>query len=556
MKETIAKILGEATGLAPGNILALLEVPKNASHGDYSLPCFMLSKIYRKNPKDIALELAKKVKLTREIAKVYTLGPYLNFTLNKDLLTQQVVKQILKEKEKYGSSKSGKGKTAVIEFSSPNIAKPFGIGHLRSTIIGNSLAQLASFQGYKVRKINYLGDWGTQFGKLLLGYKKWGDKKKLKENPVKHLLNLYVKVSADKSLEEGARLEFQKLEKGDASALNLWKKFRKLSLDAFKQIYQQLGISFDVWSGESEYQKKELSKVMNLLKEKDLLKESEGALVVDLQSSGLGVCLIEKTDGTTLYATRDIAAAIDRYKKYSFDIMFYEVGAEQKLHFKQVFKILGTLGFAWASNCKHIEHGLYLDSDGKKFATRKGKTVFMEDILSETKELARKEILKREKLAEKELEKRASVIARAAIVFGDLKNYRVHDVVFDLDRFVLFEGDTGPYLLYTYARAQSILRKAKKSKADNQGSLSQVEQELITLLSQFPEIAEKAYKECAPNYIAHYAFNLAQSFNTFYHSEQVIGGKNEAFKLQLVKATSQVLKNALSLLGIPVLERM
>lgn len=550
-------MLAEATGLAPGNIIALLEVPKDTSHGDYSLPCFMLSKIYRKNPKEIASELAEKVELSKEITKVEAAGPYLNFTLNKALFTEQVLKQIVKQKEKYGSSKEGKGKTIVIEFSSPNIAKPFGIGHLRSTIIGNALARLASFQGYKVKKINYLGDWGTQFGKLLLGYRKWGNEKKLQANPTKHLLDLYVKVSADKSLEEEARLEFQKLEKGEASALRLWSKFRKLSLHAFKEIYQQLGVSFDVWTGESEYQKREISKVMHLLKEKDLLKESEGALIVDLESHGLGVCLIEKSDGSTLYATRDIAAALDRHTKYAFDTMLYEVGAEQKLHFKQVFKVLTLLGFPWASTCRHIEHGLYLDVDGKKFATRKGKTMFMENILAETRRLAEKEILKREKVSRKELEKRAAAIARAAILFGDLKNYRAHDMVFDLDRFVLFEGDTGPYLLYTYARAQSILKKAKKSASTGtSGILSQVEQALLVQLAQFPGIMEKAHREHAPNYIAHYALTLAQSFNSFYHSEQVIGSKQESFKVGVVKATAQVLKNALSLLGIPVLERM
>ncbi|MDD5700360.1 MAG: arginine--tRNA ligase, partial [Candidatus Nanoarchaeia archaeon] len=409
---------------------------------------------------------------------------------------------------------------------------------------------------YKTVKINYLGDWGTQFGKLIAGYKKIGNEKKLKSNPIKHMLELYVEGNKEEYDEE-SRQWFKKLEDGNKEAVSLWKKFKDYSLKDFDKIYKTLGIKFDVISGESFYNNK-MGATVSELKKKKLLKESEGAQIVDLEKYNLGVCLIKKSDGATLYATRDLTAAIDRHKKFKFDKMIYEVGQEQKLHFQQVFKILGLMGYNWAKSCIHVYHGLYLDKDGKKFATREGKTVFMEDILSETIELARLEILKREKLKEKELEERAEAIAIAAIFYGDLKSYRANDIVFDINKFLSFEGDTGPYLLYSYARAKSILRKAKykqkpKIKA---GSLNNSEKNLVLKLSAFPEAVAHANQNLSPNLIANYSFELAQMFNEFYHANQVIGSENEAFRLALVDSFSQVLKNALSLLGISVIEKM
>jgi len=350
--------------------------------------------------------------------------------------------------------------------SSPNIAKPFGIGHLRSTIIGESLSRICYFMGYKTIKVNYLGDWGTQFGKLIVGYKKYGSASKLKKDPINHLLELYVKVSNNPDLEQESRDWFRKLESGDKEALKLWKLFRKLSLEDFSRIYALLNVKFDVISGESLYNNK-MDSTIKELESKNLLKESEGAKVVDLEKYGLGICLIKKSDGATLYATRDLTATLDRYKKYKFERMIYEVGSEQKLHFNQVFKVLELLGHSWEKNCIHVDHGLYLGKDGKKLATRKGTNFFMYDILDETISLAKKEIAKREKLSNSELDKRAKQIALAAIIYGDLKNYRTNDITFDIDRFLEFEGNTGPYLLYTYARARSILRKAKYKYSPN-----------------------------------------------------------------------------------------
>jgi len=553
MKEQLSKHLSKFIPLKKQEINKIIEIPPSQELGDYSFPCFALSKTLKKNPNQIAEELSKKISLVSFLDKIQTKGPYINFFLNGKVLAEKTLKQIQKEKEKYGSSNLGKNKKIVIDMSSPNIAKPFGVGHLRSTIIGNSIAKTASFLGYNVTKINYLGDWGTPFGKIIAGYKKFGSPTKLKKDPIKHLLEVYVKAA---DMEEEGREEFKKLEQGDKETIKLWKKFRELSIKEFQKIYKILNVKFDVYSGESVYNNK-VSLTIEQLKQKKLLKKSDGALIVDLEEYGLGVALIQKSDGTTLYTTRDLTAAIYRYKKYKFYKMIYEVGNEQKLHFKQVFKILELLGYKWAKDCIHVEHGLYLDKDGKKFATRKGKTIIMQDIIEETKRLAKKEILQREKLPERELEKRALKIALAAILYGDLKNHRSNDVVFDIQRFLSFEGNTGPYLLYTYARARSILKKAKSSpKKYSVKSVEQIEKNLLLKLSKFPEIVIASYDSLSPNLIANYSYELAQTFNEFYHACPVLNSEKEDFRLALVNSVSQVLKNSLSLLGIKTIENM
>jgi arginyl-tRNA synthetase len=560
MKEAIISLLSKHTKLSKEQIENLIEIPPSSELGDYAFPCFVLAKELKKNPVEIAKSLAGIIK-SGELEKVEARGPYLNFFINRTLLAEATLKEILKQKSKYGCSNTGKGKTIVIDMSSPNIAKPFGIGHLRSTMIGNSIAEISKYLGYKAIKLNYLGDWGTPFGKIILGWKKFGNEQKFKQNPIKHLYELYVKVSQDASLEDDARKEFKLLEDGNKESIALWKKFREYSLKDFNKIYSILKVEFNVISGESEYND-QMDKTIEELKRKSLLLEDQGAELVDLETYGLGKCLIRKSDGATLYATRDITAAIDRVKKYKADYLFYEVGQEQKLHFKQFFKVLELMGYKWAKNCKHIDHGLYLDKDGKKFATREGKTIFMEDILDETISLAKSEIAKREKLSEKALLERAKSIARAAIIYGDLRNYRSQDVIFDISRFLEFEGNTGPYLLYSYARSKSILRNAKskkkigKSKKFNKTDISESEKALITELSKFPEVVQKSFENLSPNLIANYAFNISQKFNEFYHSNKVIGSDNEQFRLSLVNAFSIVLCNSLSLLAINTLEKM
>ena len=555
MKEYVIKELLKLTPLSKEEIESKLEIPPSSDLGDYAFPCFILSSKFKKHPNEIAQDLVSKIETSSEIEKVEVKGPYLNFFINKRKLAERTLSGILSQKDKYGSSKSGKGKTLVIDLSSPNIAKPFGIGHLRSTIIGNSISKIADFLGYKTIKINYLGDWGTQFGKLIVGYKRFGDDSKLKKDPIKHMLDLYVKAN-DEDYEAEAREWFKKMEQGNKEALSLWNRFRELSLKDFEKIYSVLGVKFNVISGESLYNNK-LSEVVSKLEKKGLLEESEGARVVNLEKYNLGVCLIQKSDSTTLYATRDLAAAIDRYNKYTFYKMIYEVGQEQTLHFKQVFKVLQLLGYKWAEDCVHVSHGFYLDSEGKKFATRKGKTVFMQDILDEAISLAKKEILKREQVSGKELESRARAIALSAILYGDLKNFRTSDVLFDINRFLSFEGNTGPYLLYSYARARSILRKAKYKRGKiGISKMTEEEKSLTNKLSNFPMVVEKSHAQLSPNIIANYSFELSQMFNKFYHKEKVLGSEQEEFKLLLVDCFSQVLKNSLSILGIPVLEKM
>jgi len=555
MKDIVVQELSKLLSLDKEKLLLLIETPPSKELGDFSFPCFTLAKELKKNPVEIAKDISSKIK-SNHFEKVEAKGPYINFYIDKKSLAKETLLAISKEKDKYGSSKEGKGKTLLIDLSAPNIAKPFGIGHLRSTIIGNSLASIYSFSGYKTVKINYLGDWGTQFGKLIAGYKKFGDEKKLKSNPISHLQEIYVKVNSDPDMDEIARSEFKSLEDGDEKNLKLWKRFRKLSLEEFDKIYSLLGVEFDVISGESFYNDK-MDKVVNMLEKKKLLELNQGALVVDLSKYNLGVCLIKKTDGATLYATRDITAAIDRFQNYKFDKMIYEVGAEQKLHFKQFFKVLKLAGFDFADNCVHVAHGLYLDNDGKKFSTRKGKIVQMSDVLDEVIALATEEILKRDpKISKTEIKKRAKLIALSAIIYGDLKNFRENDAIFDIDRFVSFEGNTGPYLLYTYARAKSILFKSNKKLSYSIKELSSKEGDLVFELSRFPLVVREARESYSPNLIANYAFDLSQKFNEFYHSEQVIGSETESFKLALVNSFSQVLKNSLSLLGIKTLEKM
>lgn len=562
MKKAVVKILKKAlkekgVSFKDEEIERMIEIPPNPELGDYSFPCFSLAEKLKDNPSQVAIELREKIgdAPATDFQDVQSKGPYLNFFVNRKSLARQVVWDIINQKKNFGMTDIGKNKKIVIDFSSPNIAKPFSIGHLRSTIIGNSLANILEFQGFKVIRINYLGDWGTQFGKLILGYEKFGNEKKLEKDPIKHLMEIYVKANK-KQYEKGARAEFKKLEEGDRKALMLWKLFRGFSLEEFKKIYKTFGIKFDVQEGEATYNKK-TKKIIRELKEKKLLKKSEGADIVDLRKYDLGVSLIKKSDGATLYATRDIAAAIERHKKYKFEKMIYEVGQEQKLHFKQLFKILELMGYDWAKNCGHIYHGHYLDKNGKRFRTRKGKTVCMEDILNETLVMAEKEIKKREpKISKRELKERATRIAISAIFYGDLKNNHKNNIVFDIKKFVSFDGNTGPYILYSYARASSIMKKAPKEKKFEVYDLEETEVALVKKLSQFPEIVLNAYKSLNPSVIANYSYQLAQIFNEFYHACRVIGSEQETFRLALVQSFRQVLKNSLELLGIETIEEM
>ena len=562
MKKEIVKLLKKPlkdlkVDLKDEQIEKIIEIPPSPGMGDYSFPCFFLADRMKMSPHEIALEIREKIGdfPETEFEDVETDGPYVNFFVNRKSLARQVVWDVITQKKKYGESKEGQGKKVIVEFSSPNIAKPFGIGHLRSTIIGNSLANIFEFSGYKVTKINYPGDWGTQFGRLLAGYQKFGKEKLLLKDPINYLLKVYVKAS-NKKYDKSALEWFKKMEDGDRKALLLWKLFKGFSMEDLKKTYKLLGIKFDAYEAESQYNKK-ARELLEELKEKKIVKKSKGAQIIELEAQGLGTAVIEKSDGTTLYATRDLAAAIDRQKRYKFDRMIYEVGQEQKLYFKQLFKILDMMGYKWAKSCIHVDHGLYLGKGGKKFSTRKGSMIFLKDILNETVSLAKQEIMKRDKgISKKALEERALKTAIAAIFYGDLKNNRTNNIVFDLKKFVSFDGDTGPYILYSYARASSIMKKSEIKSKFEVSELEDKELELVKKISLFPEIVMQAQQNLNPSVIANYSYQLSQAFNEFYHVCRVIDSPQETFRLALVQSFRQTLKNAMSLLGIEVLEKM
>jgi arginyl-tRNA synthetase len=561
MKKAVIRVLKKALkekgiDMKADEIEKLVEMP-SSDFGDYAFPCFFLSEKLKDEPREIAKELRRKIgePQTTEFEDIQTKGPYINFILNRKSLARQVVWDAITKKKNFGKTNIGKRKKIVVEFSSPNIAKPFGISHLRSTIIGNSLANIFEFQNFKVIRVNYLGDWGTQFGRLLFGYEKFGNQKDLEKDPMNYLFKIYVRASK-KKYDENARDKFKKLEEKDRGSLLLWRIFRNLSIADFKKIYKKLGIKFDVYEGESDYRTK-TNDLLKKLEENNLLKKSKKAEIIDLTDHGLETVVAKKSDGTTIYITRDLVAAIERQKKYRFEKMVYEVGQDQKLYFKQLFKILELMGYKWVKNCKHVDHGLYLDKTGKRFATRKGKTIFMENILNETISLAKKEIKKRAiKIKQKDLEERAHKLAIAAIFYGDLKNNRSNNIVFDIKKFLSFEGDTGPYILYSYVRASSILKKATSKGKFKVYDLEKKELELVKKLYHFQEVVFNAGKNLNPSLIANYSYQLAQTFTEFYHNCKVIGSKQEPFRLALVESYRQVLKNSLRLLGIDVLEEM
>jgi len=538
-----------------------LETPPDLNFGDYALPCFSIARKLKKSPNDAAKQILSKLKKPMFLEDIKVLGPYLNFYVKKELFAKQVISDVLKKKKKYGNSSIGNGKTVIIDMSSPNIAKPFGIGHLRSTVIGNSVAKTLSFLGYKVITINYLGDWGTQFGKMMVAYKKWGSQIRLKKDPIAHLYDLYVRfhqeAEKNKKLEDNAREWFRKLEGGEKEAIDLWKTFKGHSLNKFNEIYKRLEIRFSLVQGESYYNDK-MDKILILMKDKGILKESEGALIVDLESFNLPVALIQKADGANLYLTRDLAAAIDRKNRYKPAFLLYEVGSEQKLHFDQLKAILKLLGFKWADDILHIYHGLYKFPEGK-ISTRKGNIIFIEDILDKSVSLVKSIIKKKNpKLAKKE--KVAEIIGTSAVIFNDLINDRVRDIDFDWNKILDFEGETGPYVQYAHVRICSILKKAGiKPKNPDYGLLKENEEkELIQKISKFNDAVADSARQYKPHIIAKYVVDLAQSFNRFYQTCQCISkDKNltEA-RIALLMAVKQVIENSMDLLGIKVLEEM
>lgn len=560
LKELLASELEKnlSVKISKDEILLLIERPKYSEQGDLAFPCFSLAKELKKAPQLIANELAEKIS-EPIFERVVASGPYVNVFLNKKAVSKDTFQEILTKKSNYGSFTFGKGKNIVLDTSSPNIAKPFSMGHLRSTVIGNSLALLAEKCGYKAYKINHLGDWGTQFGKLIVAYQLWGNEEKVRENPIKELLDLYVKFHSeaekDQSLEDEARAWFKKLEDGDEEAKRLWQWFRDESLKEFAKIYDLLGVDFDSYNGEAFYNDK-MGEVIDILSSKGLLVESDGAEVVKLDEYNLPPALIKKKDGATLYATRDLAAALYRHREYNFDHAIYVVGHEQSLHFKQLFLVLEKMGYPWAKKMTHVPFGFIL-KDGKKMSTRKGKVVLLEEVIQEAIQLAQNNIEeKNPNLNNKdEVAKKVGV---GAIIFHDLKNERLNNVEFSLEEMLKFEGNTGPYVQYTYARACSILRKAGPFEdAVGEGLNDEDSWEVVKMLVSFPEVILRSYEQLEPSIIAKYLLTLSQTFNKYYSKVKVLEDDTEKMsRLALVKATTIVLEEGLRLLGIDAPEEM
>ncbi len=539
----------------------IIENPKERKLGDLALPCFTYAKILHKAPNVIANEIKEYLDNNCSILeRVDAVGGYVNIFLDKKEVADKVINKIIEQKENYGYSDLGNGKTIVIDYSSPNIAKPFGVGHLRSTVIGNALKNICKKNGYDVIGINYLGDWGTQFGKMICAYKLWGDPEKVAANPIDELKNLYVKfheeAEKDPSLEDAGRREFKALEDGNPESLKLWKWFRDESLVEFKKTYSLLGVDdFDSWQGESFYNDK-MAPVVKELEDKHLLEESEGAMIVALDND-LPPALIKRSDGATLYITRDLAAAIYRKKEYNFTEALYVVGNEQSLHFNQLKQVLSKMGYPWSDNIHHISFGLILQN-GKKMSTRHGKSVKLQDVLEEAVSLSKEYMLNRNSSLDN-IDYVSEKVGVGAVIFNDLKNYRINDIEFHLEDILKFEGETGPYIQYTYARIMSLLENKKSIKVSfDNVTFNEYEWYLIFNLYQFSDVIRRAKENYDPSEVAKYLIDLAKDFNKWYALERMIDDDIEKTESRLLvaEATAIVIKEGMRLLGIEVLNKM
>ena len=540
-------------------IYSLLEKPKSSEMGDIAFPAFSLAKVERKAPQAIAKDIVEKLDTTG-FEKVVATGPYVNFFLDKDAISHQVLTDVIAEKDQYGQLNIGQGRNVTIDMSSPNIAKPFSVGHLRSTVIGDALANIHGKLGFNPIRINHLGDWGKQFGMLIVAYKLWGDKTAVEADPISELLKLYVRINAEAEekpeLDEEARQWFKKLEDGDQEALELWQWFRDESLVEFNRIYEKLDVHFDSFNGEAFYNDK-MDEGIQILEEKGLLQESKGAQIVDLESYNLPPALIRKTDGATLYITRDMATAMYRKRTYDFVKSIYVVGQEQINHFKQLKAVLKEMGFDWSDDMTHVTFGL-VTKDKKKLSTRKGNIILLEPTLDEAILRALSQIeAKNPNLENKE--EVAHAVGVGAVKFFDLKTDRDNGYDFDLEAMISFEGETGPYVQYAYARIQSILRKANfVPSTENNYKLADAESwEIIKHIQNFSTVVERAGDKFDPSLIAKYAINLAQAFNKYYAHTRILDESPERdSRLALAYATGVVLKEALRLLGVKAPEKM
>ena len=568
MRQRIADLAGEmlraafpeAQGL-PEDLAALLEVPPEQSMGDYAFPCFKLSKALRMGPPMIAQKLAAAVEKP-EIARVECVGGYLNFFFNRENFAQELMSAIMAAPEKWGSSQDGQGKTVCMDYSSINIAKRFHLGHLSTTVIGNSLKRIYDFQGWKTVSINHLGDWGTQFGKMICAYKKWGDKEAVEKGGVDEMTRLYVRFGqeAEKNptLEDEGRAWFKKIEEGDKEALEIFQWFKEVTLKDAMKVYDVLDVHFDSYAGESFYADK-TGRVVEELEQKGLLKDSDGAKIVDLEEYGMPPCLILKSDGATLYHTRDLAAAIYRKETYHFDQCLYIVAYQQDLHFKQLFKVLELMGYDWAKDqCKHVAFGM-VSYEGQAMATRKGHVVLLDELLTRAQEKALGIINEKSPNLENK-EEVARQVGVGAVVYATLQNNRIKDIDFWWDRALNFDGETGPYVQYTFARCCSVLRKAPEiTAAPDYAALTDDEaQALLRLLSRFPETVAEACLRNEPSIVTRATTEIAKAYNKYYYEHRILDDDAgaTAARLELTRATRQVIKTGLYLIGLNAPERM
>ncbi len=572
--EEIADILLEAMGgdsLSREEVVSMIEIPQDEKMGDYAFPCFKLAKVLRKAPPLIAADIAESIQGFDLFEKVESVNAYVNMFISREGYVADLLKDVVAQKEDFGKSDVGGGKKVLVEYSSPNIAKPFHIGHIRSTVIGNSIALIYQALGFDVEKLNHLGDYGTQFGKMICAYRRWGNKEDVIASPIKTLLTYYTKfhVEAEKdpTLDQEARDIFTRLEQGEPEEMELWQWFREESLKEFNRVYDMFGITFDSYNGESFYSDK-MPRFLDELKAKGLLKESEGAQIVELEEAGLPPALITKSDGSTLYITRDIAAAVYRKEHYDFYKNIYVVASQQNLHFQQWIEIVELLGYEWARDCVHVPFGLISMEEGT-MSTREGRVIFLEDVLNKAVEKT-KEIIVEKGVNTDNVEETARQVGIGAVVFQELSNNRIKDYVFSWDRVLNFEGETGPYVQYTHARAASVLRKAgAEAVAAAEGKcledgldgtyiVSDSAYELLKLIYAMPAVIEEAGERYEPSILTRHIINIAQAFNRFYHNEHVLvkDEDEKTAKLAVVIAAKTAIKNGLALLGMEAPEKM
>ena len=564
-KQIIAKQISKTIDINEKELESYIEAPKDSKNGDYAFPCFRLAKELRKAPPAIANEIKEKIEAVEEIEKIEVAGGYLNFFINKSILAKEVLEEISKA-EQYGKSEIGKEKNIVIDYSAPNIAKPFHIGHLRSTVIGGALYNIYKYLGYNVTGVNHLGDYGTQFGKLIEGYKMWGKEYDIEKDPINELTKIYIRINEacknDEQILENCRNNFKKLEDGDSYCVETWKKFRELSLQEFQKVYDLLGSKFDSWNGESFYSDK-MPEVIEILEKTGKLIESQGAKIIELEDKGINTpCIIEKSNGSTTYATRDLAAILYRARTYDFDKALYVTSYEQVLHFKQVFEVAKLLGLdeKYTKGLEHVSFGMVLLPEGK-MSTREGNIIKLEDLLNEAISRAQ-EIIEQKNPELENKEEVAKKVGIGAVIFNDMSSSRIKDEVFDWNTILNFQGETGPYVQYTYVRTKSVLEKAgylpKIEEVKGENLADEYSLIILKLIYNFEDVLIQVTDKNEPSILARYLIDLAKAYSSFYNENKIIVEDKDVqnARIYLTYAVSEVLKQGANLLGIQMPEKM